>query len=172
MLILGLIDNQLGPAGKLGLYIKEYLMRSNAIFSKSRLAVLASSVIMGGLAAGYGVAMAAQSKVMLSGAHEVPAVTTSAKGNGTITIGKDKAVSGSVTTSGVAGTMAHIHEAATGKNGPPIITLEKKGDNEWMVPANAKLTDAQYKAYKAGSLYVNVHSATHKGGEIRDQLKP
>jgi len=147
-------------------------MSSNRVFSKSRLTVLASSVVIAGLAGGYGVAMAAQSKVMLSGAHEVPAVTTSAKGDGTISIGDDKAVSGSVTTSDVVGTMAHIHEAASGKNGPPIITLEKKGDDQWMVPANAKLTDAQYKAYKAGNLYVNVHSDAHKGGEIRDQLKP
>lgn len=147
-------------------------MQSNAIFSKSHLAVFASSLIIGGLIAGYGVAMAAQSTVTLSGDHEVPAVTTSAKGNGTITIGEDKTVSGSVMTSGVVGTMAHIHEAATGKNGPIIIPLEKKGDNEWVVPANAKLTDAQYKAYKAGDLYVNVHSAAHQGGEIRDQLKP
>src|SRR3546814_19558477 len=109
---------------------------------------------------------------MIRVAHEVPAGTRSDQGDCTITIGDDKNVSGNVTTSGVAGTMAHLHEAATGKNGPPIITLEKKGDNQWMVPSNAKLTDAQYNAYKAGNLYVNVHSATHKGGEIRDQLKP
>lgn len=147
-------------------------MRSNPVFLKSRLAALVSGVIIAGMAAGSGVALAAQSNVMLSGAHEVPAVTTSAKGNGTITIGEDKAVSGSVTTSGVVGTMAHIHEAAAGQNGPVIIPLEKKGDNQWAVPAKAKLTDAQYKAYKAGNLYVNVHSAEHKGGEIRDQLKP
>lgn len=147
-------------------------MSSNPTFSKSRLAALVSGVIIGGLAAGYGVAMAAQSKLMLSGANEVPAVSTSAKGNGIITVGDDKTVSGSVTTSGVAGTMAHIHEAAAGKNGPVIIPLEKKGDDQWVVPANAKLTDAQYEAYKAGNLYVNVHSDSHKGGEIRDQLKP
>jgi hypothetical protein len=34
------------------------------------------------------------------------------------------------------------------------------------------LSDAQYKALKAGDLYVNVHSDAHKGGEIRGQLKP
>lgn len=147
-------------------------MRSNKFFTKTRLAVMASSVMIAGLAGGYGVAMAAQSKVMLSGTHEVPAVKTSAKGDGTITVENNMAVSGSVTTSGMDGTMAHIHEAAAGKNGPPIITLEKKGKNEWMVPENAKLTDAQYKAYKAGDLYVNVHSDAHKAGEIRDQLKP
>lgn len=147
-------------------------MSNSKFFTKTRLAVLASSIMIAGMAGGYGVAMAAQSKVMLSGANEVPAVKTSAKGEGTITIEDNMAVTGSVTTSGLNGTMAHIHEAAAGKNGPPIITLQKKGDNEWMVPANAKLTEAQYKAYKAGDLYVNVHSDAHKAGEIRDQLKP
>lgn len=147
-------------------------MSYHPIFSKSRLAALMGSIVLAGLATGGSIAMAAQNKVMLSGSQEVPAVTTSAKGEGTITVNSDKTVSGSVMTSGVDGTMAHIHQAAAGKNGPIIIPLEKKGNNEWMVPANAKLTDEQYKAYEAGDLYVNVHSDAHKGGEIRDQLKP
>jgi len=42
----------------------------------------------------------------------------------------------------------------------------------WSVPAGAKLTDAQYKSYVAGKLYVNVYSAAHKGGKIRAQLSP
>jgi hypothetical protein len=111
-------------------------------------------------------------KVTLSGNQEVPPVTTSASGNGTITVGKDMSVSGSITTSGVSGTAAHIHEGASGKNGPVAIPLAKTSDNVWSVPAGSKLTDAQYKSYKAGNLYVNVHSAANKGGEIRGQLKP
>jgi hypothetical protein len=62
--------------------------------------------------------------------------------------------------------------AAAGKNGPVIVPLAKSGEGTWSVPAGAKLTDAQYEAYKAGELYVNVHSAENKGGEIRGQLKP
>jgi hypothetical protein len=111
-------------------------------------------------------------KVTLSGDQEVPAVKTAAAGSGTITIADDKSVSGGVTTSGVAATMAHIHIAGAGKNGPVIVPLEKNGDNGWKVPAGAKLTDDQMKAFKAGDLYVNVHSAANPGGEIRGQLKP
>jgi CHRD domain len=112
-------------------------------------------------------------KVKLSGSEEVPAVQTSASGSGTITVKEDKSVSGSVSTSGIAGIAAHIHIGAAGQNGPVIVPLTKDADGTtWSVPAGAKLTDAQYAAYKAGDLYVNVHSAAHKGGEIRGQLKP
>lgn len=111
--------------------------------------------------------------VKLSGSEEVPAVTTKASGSGTIAVKDDKTVSGSVKTEGVAGTMAHIHMGKAGANGPVIITLSKSSDGStWSVPAGAKLTDAQYDAYKASGLYVNVHSAAHKGGEVRGQLKP
>jgi hypothetical protein len=111
-------------------------------------------------------------KVALSGDQEVPPATTSASGSGTIAIASDKSVSGSVTTTGVEGMAAHIHVGSPGKNGPVIIPLTKSGDNGWSVPAGAKLTDAQYDSFKAGDLYVNVHSAKYKGGEIRGQLKP
>lgn len=117
-------------------------------------------------------AFAADVKVDLSGDQEVPKITTQAKGNGTITVGDDKSVKGSITTSGIAATAAHIHEADAGKNGGVIIPLTKNGDNGWTVPAGAKLTDAQYEAYKKGGLYVNVHTAANPGGEIRGQIKP
>jgi hypothetical protein len=111
-------------------------------------------------------------KVTLTGAEEVPAVTTEAKGDGTITIAKDMTVKGVVKTTGIEGVAAHIHLAEPGKNGPPVITLTKGADASWSTPEGAKLTEDQYKAFKAGNLYVNVHSAAHKGGEIRAQLKP
>jgi len=110
-------------------------------------------------------------KVTLSGDNEVAPVKTKATGNGTITVGADKSVSGKVTTTGVDGTAAHIHDGAPGKNGPVIIPLTKSG-NDWTVPAGAKLTDEQYKDFQAGNLYVNVHSAENKNGEIRGNLSP
>ncbi len=110
--------------------------------------------------------------VTLSGAQEVPPVMTSASGSATIKVAADHAVSGSVTTSGMRGIAAHIHQGAAGKNGPVIIPLSMSSENTWKVPAGAKLSDAQYAAYKAGDLYVNVHSEAHRGGEIRAQLTP
>ncbi|MGH8751050.1 MAG: CHRD domain-containing protein [Burkholderiales bacterium] len=111
-------------------------------------------------------------KVTLNGIQEVPAVDTSASGNGKILVAADKSVSGSITTSGVAVSAAHIHQGAAGTNGPVIIGLVKTGDNVWAVPAGAKFTDAQYTNYLAGNMYINVHSAAHKSGEIRGQINP
>jgi hypothetical protein len=113
-----------------------------------------------------------KSDLKLSGEQEVPPVSTAAAGISTIKIAADGAVSGAVTTSGLDGTMAHIHIAPAGKNGPVIVPLTKTGDGIWSVAPGAKLTPEQLKAYQAGELYVNVHTAANKGGEIRAQLKP
>jgi hypothetical protein len=129
----------------------------------------AAALLVAGCA---GMASSGGTMVTLSGSQEVPPVTTAASGSGTITVGADKSVSGSVTTSGISGTAAHIHMGAMGQNGPVIAPLTKTADGVWSVPAAAKLTDAQYDAFKAGNLYVNVHSEANKGGEIRGQLKP
>lgn len=112
-----------------------------------------------------------EANVSLSGAQEVPPVNTSARGSGTITIGRDMSVSGSVGTYGIAGMAAHIHVGAPNVDGPVIIPLTKTAADVWAVPAGAKLTEAQYESYKAGNLYVNVHTPAHKGGEIRGQIK-
>ncbi len=110
--------------------------------------------------------------VVLDGAHEVPSNSSAASGNAMISIADDKSVSGNITTKGIEGTVAHIHEGALGKSGPPIITLSKGEGGTWMVPAGSKLSDAQYASFKTGNLYVNVHSAAIPGGEIRGQLMP
>lgn len=141
-------------------------------FSRQSLAIVVGTVAI--LFSGCADMSASNSiQVALSGSQEVPPVTTSATGTGNITVGADMAVSGSVTTTGVVGVAAHIHDGgAPGKNGPVIVPLTKTSDNVWSVPAGAKFTDAQYASYKAGNLYINVHSAANKAGEIRGQLKP
>jgi hypothetical protein len=132
---------------------------------------IANATLVAGLFAA-GTTLAASITVKLTGAQEVPPVQTSASGTGTIMVNDDKSISGSITTTGVKATAAHIHEGAPGKNGPVAVALEKKSDNEFAVPAGSKLSDAHYKALKSGNLYVNVHSDAHKDGEIRGQLKP
>lgn len=112
------------------------------------------------------------SPLALSGAEEVPPVTTAALGTGSFEIPPDKSITGSIATTGVTATAAHIHEGAIGKNGPVIVPLTKTGDNTWSVAPNTRLTDGQYASYLAGNLYVNVHSAMNSGGEIRAQLRP
>ena len=97
-------------------------------------------------------------------------MSTPATGTGAITILMDKSVRGSVATTGISGTAAHIHMAPAGQNGPVIVSLTRTAANAWSVPPGARLTDAQYDAFKQGSLYVNVHSAGTPSGEIRGQL--
>jgi hypothetical protein len=134
----------------------------------SRAGALAAAAVLMTLAA----ASASASAVKLGGAEETPSVETAASGSGDITVGADHSVSGSITTKGIAGTVAHIHSGAPGQKGPPVLTLTKVSDTEWAVPAGSRFGDEDYAAYQAGNLYVNVHSADHKGGEIRGQLKP
>ena len=109
--------------------------------------------------------------VTLSGANEVPPVSTSATGTGNVTVGSDGSVTASITVKGMNGTAAHIHEAAAGANGPVIVPFVKQGNDTFVAPPGAKMTPAQLDAFKAGRTYVNVHSAAHASGEIRAQLK-
>jgi hypothetical protein len=109
-------------------------------------------------------------RLTLTGAQEVPPVTTSATASGVVLIAVDRSVSGTITTTGINATAAHIHEGAAGANGPVIVPMVKDGDNKFVFPSGAKVTDAQYEAYKAGRLYVNVHSAANPGGELRAQI--
>lgn len=110
--------------------------------------------------------------VTLSGDQEVPPVSTMASGSAKITITADHAVSGTVDFSGMRAIAAHIHVGAPGRSGPVIIPLAMTSETSYAVPAGARLSDSQYAAYLKGDLYVNVHSAAHRGGEIRAQLHP
>jgi hypothetical protein len=136
--------------------------------SRTASALLAAAALISSVAA----VRAEDVKVKLSGAEETPPVTTTASGTAKFSIGADKSVTGKVKTSGIEGIAAHIHVGAPGQAGPPVITLVKADKGEWTVPPDSKLTDEQFASFKAGNLYVNVHSAEHKPGEIRGQLKP
>jgi hypothetical protein len=140
--------------------------------AKRRLQTLTAAAALFVLAACSSVAAQTGEGLKLSGDQEVPPVTTTATGTSTVKIAADGSVTGSITTTGLDGTMAHIHIAPMGKNGPVIVPFAKTADGVWSPQPGAKLTPDQLKAYQAGELYVNVHTAANKGGEIRAQLKP
>ncbi|MGK5009829.1 CHRD domain-containing protein [Janthinobacterium sp. MDB2-8] len=110
--------------------------------------------------------------VTLTGAQEVPANTSTASGSSTIRVAHDLSITGGVRYTGMLATVAHLHEAPTGANGPVILPLLQTGAGMFAVPDGAMLTPPQYASYQAGKLYVNVHSAAYPAGEIRAQLKP
>ena len=111
-------------------------------------------------------------KVTLSGSQEIPPVTTAATGSGVLRVAADRTVTGSATIAGMTPTVAHIHEAPAGANGPIVVPLAKTAENTWSIPPGTTLTPAQYESFKAGNLYFNIHSEAYKGGEIRGQIKP
>jgi hypothetical protein len=113
---------------------------------------------------------ASEQQVRLWGSNEVPPVQTQAYGTGVINIAADRSVTVTLSVIDMVPTAAHIHEGAAGTNGPVIVPLNRISERAFVAPDGARLTEAQYAAYKAGNLYVNVHSARHPNGEVRSQI--
>jgi hypothetical protein len=129
----------------------------------------------------------------LTGQQQSPAVDTSANGTATFTLSADgTTLSYTVSVVDTADiTMAHIHIAAAGQNGPVATWLypsqphaETKPGKFTGVLATGTLTDASLVGplqgktiadlvadIKAGNAYVNVHTSAHPGGEIRGQIQ-
>jgi len=133
--------------------------------------------IIAGLFLVWGEAQAADInfKADLSGASEVPPVTTAGRGTATAALDTaTKTLTWTVTYSGLTGpaTAAHIHgPAATGANAGVLVPLVPAGGNfANPIKGSATLTDAQISDLEAGRTYVNLHTADNKAGEIRGQL--
>ena len=107
----------------------------------------------------------------LDGSQETPPNGSPGSGLGLAVVNaRDLSFSASVVTSGVAETVAHIHEAPPGVAGPVVFALTKEaGKVVWNVQGT--LTPAQLNTMRAGGLYLNVHSATSIEGEIRGQIQ-
>jgi len=145
----------------------------NRLLSRSRFNLASLAIVAAGLVGCSSLPMmGAGSSVTLTGAQEVPPVQTAATGTMKYTVSSDLSLSGTVETSGITATAAHIHDGAPGVNGPVIIPLTRTSGSTWTVPAGTRLTDEQNRKYRSGELYVNVHSDAYKGGEIRAQIKP
>jgi hypothetical protein len=107
----------------------------------------------------------------LSGAEETPPNPSTADGSGTVVVNATtRQMLATVTTSGITGTAAHIHQAPVGQPGPIIIPLSEVTPGSGLWVARATLTEDQFNNLRAGNLYFNVHSAAFPDGEIRGQI--
>lgn len=131
----------------------------------------------------------------LRGSNEVPAVSTRTKGGITIRF-HDEHFDGApfvlTVKKGQDVTMAHLHCAPAGQNGPVVVTLlgEIPGgfdvsgrlmksdiENDNINTANGATCPTPISdlgtlqtAMEKGEIYANVHTVAHPGGEIRGQL--
>lgn len=105
----------------------------------------------------------------LNGAHEVPANNSTATGTATLTFNKvTKIFTISVTHNVVSATAGHVHKGAVGVNGDPVFPFANVVSpiSYTSTPLNASMEADLY----ANLYYVNIHSTTFPGGEIRGQL--
>lgn len=101
--------------------------RMNTISRKSRFTFAVITLVAWSLILIAGPALAASVKVTLSGDQEVPPVKTSASGSGTITVGADKSVSGSITPLRVSKPPLHTYTSARrGMAGCPSFLSRKR----------------------------------------------
>ena len=137
-------------------------------------------------------AQKAKFEATLSGKNEVPAVQSSASGRATFQLSMDgKSLAYTISVTGIEDpTMAHIHLAAAGKDGPPVLPLypskahpAKMGKVSGVLargtataanlvgPLKGKTLADFVEQLRAGDTYVNVHSKAHPGGELRGQIE-
>lgn len=112
----------------------------------------------------------------LTGAQEVPAVATSARGTGVFSLGAN-GLHYRITVNGLSGpfTGSHFHQAAPGANGGVIRGFTFDGNTAtgaWSAADAQALTPQRIWELLKGNVYVNVHTQQNPGGEIRGQLQP
>ena len=127
-------------------------------------------------------------EALMSGADEVPPVSTIATGSATLTIEGQQIVY-QVDVQNIEDVLfSHIHIAPEGENGPVRLNLCGTDDTPGcstidtgtlVSDSNAVTTgtpaitfDSLVSAIRAGNAYVNVHTTANPGGEIRGQITP
>ena len=112
-------------------------------------------------------------KASANGAQEVP--PNDSKGTATVNATYNSAnqtLSWDGTYSNLSGpaAAAHFHKGAPGKNGGVVVPVFAGKTAKSPFKGSKKLTAEQAKDLMAGLLYLNIHTAAHKAGEIRGQL--
>ena len=106
--------------------------------------------------------------IPLEGAQEVPPVTTEATGHCVGVLNGDQTTFSVTCTHDVEGVAAsHIHDAAAGENGDVIFPFDSA---ESPISQTFEFSSDDVETLLSGEFYVNVHSGTNPGGEIRGQI--
>ncbi len=111
----------------------------------------------------------------LTGDQQVPAVTTSASGDGYALVNTtDYGMEVRIVTDGIVGAnAAHIHSAPRGENGPVLAALiqDVTDETKWATAVDLSITAEIFAELAAGGHYVNVHTVANADGEIRGQIE-
>lgn len=107
----------------------------------------------------------------LAGTQEVPPNASGATGSGTVTVdAATRAMTATVTTTGVVGTAAHIHNGAPGVSGPVVFPLTETPAGSGLWVTTVTLSVDEFNLLIAGNYYFNIHSLAFPDGEIRGQI--
>ncbi|MBI3111003.1 MAG: CHRD domain-containing protein [Ignavibacteriales bacterium] len=110
----------------------------------------------------------------LDGSQENPAVTTNARGSGSVTLNTDGTVTYDVTVTGLTPTASHFHNAPVGTNAGVVknfTLIDNTASGTWSSSdATQPLTNQLLRELVRGRLYMNVHTSANPGGEIRGQV--
>jgi len=125
----------------------------------------------------YSDGLSTNNNIVLSGANEVPAVTTAATGKAVATYNtRSKTLHYTITWSGLTAnaSMAHIHgPASPGFNAPILQTFTNFPAATSGTYTNTLFADGvqiKEEDILAGRLYINIHTSTFPAGEIRGQI--
>lgn len=94
-----------------------------------------------------------------------------------LTLNTDKTLCVNMTVTGLSSsvTAAHVHSGGAGSSGPPIVTLTNgnMGPGVWKGDCGSvldPLTKAEVELLNKEQLYLNIHTTSHPGGEVRGQI--
>lgn len=130
----------------------------------------------------------------LAGTNEVPPVNTTSIGSASFEAVGDTAISYTITATISGVTMGHIHAGAAGVNGGVMVWLAPPNGTAPQAASGAingqlatgRITaswirgvsgqppislDSLKRLMRTGNAYVNIHTATNGGGEIRGQIR-
>ena len=141
------------------------------------ISTLAMTVIGAGLIAAPAWAASAAKKISVDLSSKNEVTPNDSKGTGKADLTYDaatKVLTWHVTTKDLTGEpiAAHLHGPAEAGANAGVMVNFAAGGMKMPLDGTATLTDEQAAAFTGGKTYINVHTPTNKGGEIRGQVKP